>query len=181
MVPSVPPPKPTQAFDVRLAAVTDAIDRHGVYLENYLMNLTRNHADAEDLASQLWVHVLHKFKAEQIGSLPLIRRKAYQLFVDHYRKKIRRREDIRDELPEQGIRHVGKEAYTSAEEAALRERFWAEYPIDLPAPQREVIWLSARYGFTIEEIAQRMKLPTSTVGDWLQRGRQKLADHLNTL
>jgi RNA polymerase sigma factor (sigma-70 family) len=168
-------------FDERLAAVEASIDRHHTYLENYLANLTRNRADAEDLISQLWVHVLRKFNDGQIGSLPILRRKAYQLFVDHYRKKVRLREDIRDQLPEQRIRHVGKEAYSSAEEAALKAHFWAEYPVELSESQREVLWLSARYGFTIGEIAARMKLPSSTVGDWLQRGRRIFAAHLNSL
>lgn len=173
--------KPALTFDERMAALEDAIDRHHVYLERYLSGLTRNHADAEDILSRLWVHVLHKFKDDQIGNLPLLRRKSYQLFVDHYRAKMRDNARITsvETLPEPGIEHLGKEAYGSAEEAALKENFWNEYPVALTPEQKEVIWLSARYGFTIEEIARRMNLPHSTIGDWLQRGRRMLADYLN--
>lgn len=173
--------KPPLTFDERLAAVEDAIDRHHVYLEGYLARLTRNHADAEDLASTLWVHVLRKFKDDQIGHLPLLRRKAYQLFVDHYRQRMRAGEriELREQLPEPVMHHVGKEAYTTAEETALRARFWAEFPVDIPEQQREILWLSARYGFTIQEIADQLNLPVSTVGDWLLRAKQALADYIN--
>lgn len=169
-------------FDQRLAALEEAIDRHHVYLERYLTNLTRNHADAEDLLSRLWIHVLHKFKDQQLGSLPLLRRKAYQLFVDHYRARTRDREKVQtvETLPEPGIQHLGKEAYTSGEETALRENFWTEFPVDLTEQQKEVLWLSARYGFTIQEISKRLSLPTSTAGDWLQRSRKALADYVAT-
>lgn len=175
--------RPALTFDERMAVVEDAIDRHHVYLERYLTSLTRNHADAEDILSRLWVHALHKFRDDQIGNLPLLRRKAYQLFVDHYRAKMRDNARISsvETLPEPGVEHLGKEAYGTAEETALKEKFWSEYPVNLSPDQKEVIWLSARYGFTIEEIAARMKLPHSTIGDWLQRGRRKLTEYLNTL
>lgn len=173
--------KPPLTFDQRLAAVEDAIDRHHVYLEGYLARLTRNHADAEDLISRLWVHVLRKFKDEQIGSLPLLRRKAYQLFVDHYRQRMRAGEriELREHLPEPALHHVGKEAYSSAEELELKTRFWLEFPADIPEQHREILWLSARYGFTIKEIADQLNLPLSTVGDWLLRAKQALADYIN--
>jgi RNA polymerase sigma factor (sigma-70 family) len=173
--------KPPLTFDERLTALTGAIEAHHAYLEYYLTGLTRNHADAEDLVSQLWVIVLHRFKDDHIGSLPLLRRKAYQLFIDYYRKKMRSREDTYETMPEQSIQHVGKEAYSSAEEAALKERFWAEFPVDLPAPQKDALWLSARYGFTITEIAEQLNQAPSTVGDWLLRSRQRFAEYLNTL
>lgn len=170
-------------FDQRLASLEEAIDKHHVYLERYLGSLTRNHADAEDLLSRLWVNVLHKFKDDQIGNLPILRRKAYQLFIDHYRAKMRYMDKIQvvETLPEPGIQHLGKEAYTSTEEALLKARFWAEYPVDLPKQQKEVLWLSARYGFTIQEISEHLSLPTSTVGDWLQRSRKALADYVAKL
>lgn len=166
-------------FDERIKVIEGAIDRHHAYLERYLQSLTRNHADAEDLLSRLWVHALHKFKDDQLGNLPLLRRKAYQLFVDHYRQKARSREDLREHLPDHPVQHVGKEAYSTEEEEVLRLRFWAEFPVDLPNEQREALWLSARYGFTIQEIADRLSVPSSTIGDWLIRSRQALADHLN--
>lgn len=172
--------KATLTFEERLAALEEAIDKYHLYLERYLTSLTRNHADAEDLLSRLWVIVLHKFKDDQIGNLPILRRKAYQLFIDHYRAKMRERDKVQnvETLPEPGIEHLGKEAYTDAEEIRLKEKFWTEFPVDLPAQQKEVLWLSARYGFTIQEISARLSLPHSTIGDWLQRSRKALADYV---
>jgi RNA polymerase sigma factor (sigma-70 family) len=170
-------------FDERMIAIEKAIEAHHVYLEHYLASLTRNHADAEDLLSQLWIFVLHKFKDDQINCLPLLRRKAYQLFIDYYRAAMRSKARVQlyETPPELGMDHVGKEAYSSAEETALKEKFWTEFPVDLPAKQKEVLWLSARYGFTIQEIADRLSLPTSTVGDWLKHARQRFTYYLNTL
>lgn len=174
---SVPPPVST--FDLRLAAVSAAIDKHHVYLERYLTGLTRNHADAEDLLSKLWVHVLHKFKEEQIDHLPLLRRKAYQLFIDYYRKKRRDKTDFYEHLPEQPVEHMGKEAYSTAEEAVLRERFWAEFPVELTEVQREILWMSARHGFTIKEISERLAIAPSTASDWLTSARRAFVAHMN--
>jgi RNA polymerase sigma factor (sigma-70 family) len=169
----------TLSFDERMAAVTRAIDRFYPYLERYLTRLAQNHADAEDLLSQLWIYVLHHFRDDQIETLTLLRRKAYQLFIDHYRKKMRSKVQIAEALPEPGMLHLGKEARSEAEEQAFKERFWEEYPVDLTSEQKEVLWLSGRYGFTIHEIADKLEVAPSTVGDWLQRGRRALDACIN--
>lgn len=172
-------PKRTLSFDERLTAIERAVDRYHPYLERYLAGLTRNHADAQDLLSQLWVYVLHHFKDHQIETLTLLRRKAYQLFIDHYRKQMRSKVSFTENLPEPATQHIGKEAYTDAEEEAFKERFWSEYPVDLPEREKEALWLSARYQFTIHEIAAKLGSKPATVGDWLQRGRRAMSYYLN--
>ena len=61
----------------------------------------------------------------------------------------------------------------------MKEKFWSEYPVDLPDKTREMLWLAGRYGYSVDEISERMQVARSTVGDWLKRGRQKLADYLH--
>jgi DNA-directed RNA polymerase specialized sigma24 family protein len=168
------------AFERRLAAVTQAVDDFQGYLQDYLYRLTHQWQDAENLLQDLWRHVLLHFDEDKIHALPLLRRKAYQLFVDHYRRQVRRGEIVTDEVPEVEAATTSFADVTAAGEAGLREKFWADYPqIDLTAPQKEVLWLHARYGFTFKEIEQRSGVAASTIGDWIALGRKRLAAAIN--
>ncbi|WP_367872989.1 RNA polymerase sigma factor [Luteolibacter sp. Populi] len=167
------------AFERRLSAVSRAVEDHHVCLVDYLHRLAGQRQDAENLAQDLWVYVLLHFDEDKIQSLPLLRRKAFQLFVDYYRRLVRRGEVISDEVPDLPSPVVA-DTFDSESEAALKERFWAEYPgIDLTDRQKEVLWLHARYGFTCKEIEGLISVPASTVGDWLTLGRRKLAERIN--
>ena len=168
------------AFARRLAAVTQAVERYHAYLVDYLYRMTRQRQDAENLAQDLWRHVLLHFDEDKIGALLLLRRKAYQLFIDHYRRQVRRGEILSDETPEASVPPTRFAAFTDKEETGLKKKFWSEYPgIDLTEAQKEALWLHARYGFTCKEIGQRLSAPASTVGDWIALGRKKLAEIIN--
>jgi len=177
-----PPPQATaeQVFERRLAAVTQAVDDYHSYLLDYLYRLTHQWQDAENLAQDLWRHVLLNFDEDKIHSLPILRRKAYQLFIDHYRRMVRRGEVLSDEVPDMPTQATNFADFSDAEEEALKDKFWSEYPtVELSKQQKDVLWLSARYGFTYKEIAERSGIPASTVGDWVALGRKKLADVIN--
>jgi len=181
MKPSTQSPQASEvAFEKRLAAVTEAVGNYHAYFVDYLYRMTRQRQDAENLAQDLWRHVLLHFDEDKIGALPLLRRKAYQLFIDHYRRQVRRGEILSDETPEIAVLPTRFAAFTDKEETGLKKRFWAEYPgIDLTETQKEALWLHARYGFTCKEIGQRLSAPASTVGDWIALGRKKLAEIIN--
>ena len=167
-------------FERRLAAVSRSVDDHHTYLQDYLYRLTRQWQDAENLSQDLWRHVLLNFDEAQISSLPLLRRKAYQLFVDHYRRSVRRGEVLADEVPEVAAQPNTFSDCTDEGEATLKERFWSEYPgVDLTEQQKDVLWLSARYGFTYKEIEARTGIASSTVGDWIAIARTKLTEAMN--
>jgi RNA polymerase sigma factor (sigma-70 family) len=167
-------------FERRVAAVSQAVDDYHTYLLNYLFSLTRQWQDAENLLQDLWRYVLLNFDEDKIHALPLLRRKAYQLFIDHYRRQVRRGEVLSDEIPEVPVQQPNFAPFTEDGEAALREKFWSEYPgIDLTEKQKEVLWLHARYGFTFKEVADRMGEAASTVGDWVALARKKLAEMIN--
>lgn len=180
-----PPTEPKDAtaeaaFERRLAAVSQSVDDYHTYLMEYLHRLTRQYQDAENLLQDLWRHVLLNFDEAHICSLPLLRRKAYQLFVDHYRRNVRRGEVLSDEVPEVPVQQDSFAACTPEEEEAVKHRFWSEYPdIDLTAQQKDVLWLSARYGFTYKEIEARTGIASSTVGDWIAIARAKLTEAMN--
>lgn len=170
-----------QRFDHRLALVEQAIDLHHSHLTDYLHSLTRNWHDAQDIAQELWKHILLHFPEEKISQLGILRRKAYQLFVDHYRRRGRRLETPMDLLPEIPVPARSREAATAQEEQALFVRFWSEFPgVDLSDRQKECLWRYARYGYTIHEIAADLSIPKSTVADWIALARRKIAAQLET-
>ncbi len=168
------------AFERRMGAVAQAVEDYHTYLLNYLSRLTRQHQDAENLLQDLWRHVLLNFDEDKIHALPLLRRKAYQMFVDHYRRQVRRGEVLSDSVPDMPASETAAASFSDAGEAALRQKFWAEYPgIELTEPQKEALWLHARYGFTFKEIEKQTGTAASTIGDWITLGRKKLAEAIN--
>jgi DNA-directed RNA polymerase specialized sigma24 family protein len=168
-----------EAFARRMRIIGQSVDDYHAYLLDYLHRLTGQWQDAENLAQDLWRYVVVHFDDDAIRSLPLLRRKSYHLFIDHYRRLVRRGETLSNELAEEPAPPPVND-FTETGEAALRERFWAEYPgIELTAAQKEALWLHARYGFTCKEIESMLAVPSSTVGDWIALGRKRLAEHLN--
>lgn len=168
------------AFERRLAAVSEAVDDHHTYLLDYLYRMTHQWQDAENLLQDLWKHVLLNFEEDKINCMPLLRRKAYQLFVDHYRRQVRRGEILSDNLPDVPVQPASYADATDAGEALLKARFWSEYPtLDLTEHQKDVLWLNARYGYTYKEIEEKTGIAASTVGDWIALARKKLADIIN--
>jgi RNA polymerase sigma factor (sigma-70 family) len=168
------------AFQHRMEEVMASVDLHHIHLRDYLYRLTRQWQDAEDILQELWRYVLLYFPEEKIGSLSLLRRKGYQLFVDHYRAAKRRPEILSEELPEIAGRSATQTSFSDAGEAELKQRFWAEFHgVDLTEEQKNILWLHARYGLTYQEVEQKTGVPSSTVGDWVALGRARLAEYLN--
>lgn len=167
-------------FERRLELVMASVDLHHVHLRDYLHQLTQQWQDAEDILQELWRYVLLHFPEDKIGSLSLLRVKSYQLFVDHYRAARRRPEILTDEIPETPGAVSGEASFSEEEEAGLKARFWREFHgIELSEAQKEVLWLHGRYGFTYQEIGQRLGVPSSTVGDWVVLGRERIRTFLN--
>lgn len=168
-------------FQQRLDRVMASVDLYQTHLQDYLYRLTRQWQDAEDILQELWRYVLLYFPEEKIDSISLLRRKAFQLFVDHYRKVKRRPEILTDELPELPVSGEHQPSITEAGEAEMKERFWREFHgIELSDAQKDVLWLHARYGQTYQEIERQIGVPASTVGDWIALGRERLTEYLNT-
>ena len=171
---------PPDEFERRLATVEAAIDKHGNHLQGFLITLTKNTHDAEELFDDLWVHVLHRFKIEDISKMGYLRRKAYQLFVDFWRKKQRNPVTTVEILPEEPASSAFHDAATPEEEEALKRNFFAEYDAGLSDDQRDALWLHARYGYTFTEIGKLMQKPSSTVGDWIAQARKSFAEAFNS-
>lgn len=166
-------------FERRKALVEGAIDMHHKYLFAYSLGLTRNHHDSEDLLSSLWKTVLLHFPEKNICKIGILRRKCYQLFCDFYRYRRVRKEVLTDTLPEVPVQPVKREPETDEEEKMLEASFWSEFPsVNLSDLQKRCLMLSARHGFTIMEISEKLDVPKSTVGDWLQLAKREIKDVL---
>lgn len=166
-------------FDQRLRLVEEAIDRHGSYLQQYLYGLTKQWQDAENLFNDLWVNVLHRFPKDKITHVGFLRRKCFQLFVDQWRRSKRNPVTTVEDPPDHAAPLGPGEAFTGEEEAAFKERFFSEYAVDLTPQQKDALWLHARFGYTYVEIAEKLGIPPSTIGDLIKHARKIFAEHLN--
>jgi DNA-directed RNA polymerase specialized sigma24 family protein len=172
--------RPTTAndrFSRRVELVLASFDLHHTYLLNYLRSMAGHH-DAEDILQELWKFVVVHFAEDKIDCLPLLRRKAYQLFIDHYRRCKARgilMEKVEREAPPENREYI----YDEGEETRLQAKFWQEFPVALSDEQKAVLWHYGRYGLTFQEIEAKLGVKASTACDWVKLGRQQLEPFLN--
>lgn len=166
-----------EILDKRLALVEEAIDLHGGYLFHLLCEWTKNYHDAEDLLNELWALVLRAFPEGKITQFGLLRRKAYQLFIDYQRRKQRNPVTTVETLPEIS-NTLTTEPYDEQDEIKFRNRFFAEYQVELEPEKQKAVWLYARYGYTYAEIAEQLNKPASTIGDWVREARELFSNAL---
>jgi RNA polymerase sigma factor (sigma-70 family) len=164
-------------FARRVDFVMAAVDLYHTYLLNYVRGLAGPH-DAEDIVQELWKFVVVHFPEDKINCLPLLRRKAYQLFVDHYRRNVARGnllEKAKHDIAPAPSQHP----YDEADEDRFQKRFWEEFPVDLTDEQKKVLWHHARYGLTFAEIEAHFEISASTASDWVKLARKQLKKYLD--
>lgn len=162
-------------FDRRMDLVMESVDRHHTYLLGYLTRLA-GPPQAEDLLQELWKYVVVHFPEDKINTLSLLRRKAYQVFVDHYRRRrAHARLVARIAEEQQEPAHI----YPEDDQMDFKARFFSEYPVDLTEEQKTVLWHYGRYGLTYQEIERELGVPASTAHDWVKLGRVELQKMLN--
>lgn len=158
----------------------DSVDRYHRYLVEFVCGFTGQRHDAEDIVQELWRYVVVHFPEDKIKSVSLLRRKAYQLFVDRYRSKVRRQEVVTDSVPDRPISLGTELHFSAAGEAELKASFWDGFAgIELTDLQKEALWQHARYGYTFQELEQRLGVPASTIGDWVKLGRRRITEMLD--
>jgi len=159
--------------------VNRAIDAYGTSLLNYAHSLCRNNnVDADALFDDLFIYALKKFPEDKFMAYGFYRLKLYQLFVDRWRSERRRLDQPVAELPDRE-QPSSKEIVSEDAEIALRNRFFEDYPVDLTEIQKEALFLWARYGFTHQEIGEKLNIPRSTVADHIRIGRAAIVEYVN--
>jgi len=168
--------------EARERALRKAMATRGGAILAYLTHKTGQRLLAEELYQELWVQVYRTFAVEDFENLRFLYRKAYQVFVSDYRKRQARPQlvlvgmDTEDtaELPH------SRETAGAAEEARLARDFWETFAgLELSALQKEAFWLSARYGFTVREIAEKLRISKTRAGRLITDVKARCAQHLN--
>lgn len=165
----------------REKAVLEAIQAHGEEVMRYLIGRTRNKYDAEDIIQQLWLYAFRLGNPEKIVLIGWLKSKAKHLHYDLIRARGRKNETEIPETQESSIvSHPFQLSHFGNEEEA-RAKFWSEHPIpDLEEKKKEALWLHARYGFTFEEVGERLNVSSSTAHDWASETRKRVVNYLNS-
>ncbi|MGH9728385.1 MAG: RNA polymerase sigma factor [Candidatus Acidiferrales bacterium] len=165
-----------------LDALAELVTRYQHRLYRYLLRMVRQPAEAEDLFQQTWLRV-----AGQIARFDPRRNFEAWLFtlarnltIDHLRR-------LRPEsLEEHEEKHLGTPASLRASEPAAldvviareRAQLLAEAMDGLPVMYREVLALRFEEEMKLEEIAEVLNAPLSTVKSRLRRGLENLRQGL---
>lgn len=164
----------------REAALITAMDNLGAQVLSYFHGRTRDYHEAEELYMDLWHDVYQHFRQKDFQNLRFLFRRAYQLYADHCRRK--RKHDpltYTDVLPDESVPPKPQEAYGSVEENRLKDIFWERFSdIDLSSLEKEAFWLSARYGYTVREIAPMINLSKSKVAKMVAKAKQSCREYL---
>jgi RNA polymerase sigma-70 factor (ECF subfamily) len=160
------------------------LERYQNRLYRYLLRMVREPASAEDLFQQTWLRVAERVRHfdAQRSFEPWLFTVARNLAIDYLRRY--RPESLDEPLPSGEPR---EERIASAGESALdrvisEER--AEQLADalqvLPAMYREVLTLRFEEEMKLEEIAEVLDAPLSTVKTRLRRGLEEMRKKLET-
>jgi DNA-directed RNA polymerase specialized sigma24 family protein len=174
-------PKSEAELAARKVVIEQAANAYGTILFNYIKYFINDYHLAQDLLQTLWVSVLKDFGSDQILQVALLRHKAQQLIIDHFRHKVPGLEIRMDSMPEPvSSQGLFLEPVTAAGELQLWKSFWGTFNcVQLTDIEKDAFWLKVRYGYTITELSEHFKLPRSTVCDWIQKVRRECASCLS--
>jgi RNA polymerase sigma-70 factor, ECF subfamily len=166
-------------------ALAALIARYQNRLYRYLLRLVRQPAEAEDLFQQTWVRVaekIHQFNPQRNFDAWLFTL-ARNLAFDHLRRI--RPASLNEPLEPDGAAAIdfllsrerpAVDAIIASERSALLTEALEEMPMIF----REVLTLRFEEEMKLEEIAQVMGTPLSTVKSRLRRGLETARRHLET-
>ncbi len=157
-----------------LEALAVVMDEYQGRLLRYLVRLVKEQAIAEDLFQLTWLRVMEKIRSYDSSRdfAPWLFTIARHLALDHLRRY--QPESLDEPLPSGDSREelLPREA-TGAMEALLAEEraiLVAQAMLELPLIFREVLSLRFEEEMKLEEIADFLRIPLSTVKSRLRRG-----------
>ena len=164
-------------------ALSAAISRYQHRLYRYLLRLVTDPATAEDLFQQTWVRVmesLRRYDARRSFDAWLFA-VAHNLAIDHLRKSL---PESLDELQPSGytradgLAETGKDALECLLEWERADAVAAAM-CRLPAIHREVLTLRFEEDLRLEQMAEIVQIPLSTVKSRLRRALDGLRNSLD--
>jgi RNA polymerase sigma-70 factor (ECF subfamily) len=163
-----------QAGDPAAFAAIVRLHQRGIYRVAY--GLTRNAADADDLAQETFVRAYQALSSFRAGEplWPWLSRICVNLAYSLFRRRKRRPETALEPLVEAGQQWAGEddpvENVAGEERAAhVREAFGGLTP-----EHQQVLVLRVVEGMSYEEIARTLNVPAGTVMSRLSRARTEL-------
>jgi RNA polymerase sigma-70 factor, ECF subfamily len=168
------PPSPEQT-----AFLERAINDYGRAAYNYALRLTRNEADARDLAQEAFIRVYRAWRSFQPGTSFLSW--IYRIVTNLYRDELRRRKGrYQEEIPEDNapqqfgqMRPLATEPIEELVERQLSERM-SKALAGLSLEQRQVLILADVEEYSYQEIADIVGCSIGTVRSRLHRARHQL-------
>jgi len=158
------------------AAFTDIVRRYQKAVYRVAYGLTRNAADADDLAQETFVRAwraLDRFRPDE-PLYPWLSRIAINLSYSLFRRRKRRPETSIEPLIEAGRQWAGEEDPERDAEHRERDAKIAESFGELKEDHRAVLVLRVVEGLSYEEIARTLNVPVGTVMSRLSRARSEL-------
>jgi RNA polymerase sigma-70 factor, ECF subfamily len=171
-----------------LDALGELLARYQNRLYRYLLRLVREPAEAEDLFQQTWLRVVQKIRAFDPSRNfdAWLFTLARNLAIDHLRRI--RPQSLDEPVSGEQSAECRTDRLVSTESlpfdralAAERRSRVAEAIERLPAIYREVLALRFEEEMKVEEIAQVVGAPLSTVKTRLRRSLEQLRNSLETL
>lgn len=153
------------------AAFEALLTRYEIRLYGFLRQMTRNTADAEDLAQAVWVNVhrqLHRFDPRRPFPAWLFTL-ARNTAISAWR---RRRDDALELQEHDWVDRAHPAAAGSDREEA--DSLWAWIAEHLSAEQRDALWLMYREEMSMRDIARTLGCTTIRVKVMIHRARKKL-------
>ena len=145
-------------------------------LRRFAFSLSRNGADADDLAQATIERALRSREQWQPGTRrdSWLYRIMRNLWIDTARARARRE---KREAPEEEAQFVGEDPRESMDASLELKRAMAAMN-RLPDEQREIVALILVEGFGYREVSEMLDLPIGTVSSRLVRGRTALLEML---
>jgi RNA polymerase sigma-70 factor (ECF subfamily) len=162
------------------AAFTEIVRRYQRAVVRVAYGLTRNPADADDLAQETFVRAWRAIGRFRVGEplYPWLSRIAVNLAYSLFRRRKRRPETPIEPLVEAGQQWAGNEDPSrDAAESEQKERL-AECFEELSPEHRAILVLRVMEDLSYEEIAQTLGVPIGTVMSRLSRARSELKSRL---
>jgi len=149
-------------------------------LRRFMRRLTCNDDVYQDLVEKTWLVVYQRFKTEQFFKEGLLKRKAWQVFMDHCRAtNTRAFVEFTDDPDKYSPVYQWKNKEGTESEEAFEARFWERFlPLEFDPTDRQMFMLRERFGYTNEEVAAKVGLPVSTVFDRIEKLRRAAKEQL---
>lgn len=161
-------------------AFPELIRRYQQMLYGYLVRMTRNRADADDLFQDTFIRVLRQLPSydERSRFKSLLFTIAGNLCIDHSRKRQTRQSHLQEEDDDHGIDSFADPGGDFIPDRMLERKDVAETLVQaveqLPEAMRDVVLLRLETGMTFQEIAELKQVPLGTILARMHRGVQRI-------